>query len=255
MTLDLSQLLLFAGSLLLTGCVSGFMAGLLGVGGGIIVVPILYMLFPALDVPEEVRMHLAVGTSLATIIPTAITSARAHYAKGGLDPKLLRAIAPSILVGVVAGSIFGGKASGTTLILIFAIIALLVSIYMAFRRDSWVLAPALPASPKFVFEASGTQNNNTDNCRTIWFSMEYDRTPNMGGAPTINVYTWDKPNDALLQLTNTSIAGSGVVWDTENDLRILGTGGAGTFKTIVPGSAKSRKLLAATDQCGILSTT
>lgn len=147
MNLDLTHLLLFAIALLLTGCLSGFLAGLLGVGGGIIVVPILYMLFPALGVAEEIRMHLAVGTSLATIIPTAITSARAHYAKGGLDPALLRALAPTILVGVVAGSLFGGKASGHTLTLIFAVVAALVAIYMALRRDSWIIAPALPSSP------------------------------------------------------------------------------------------------------------
>lgn len=146
MTIDFAHLALFAAALFLTGCVSGFLAGLLGVGGGIIVVPILYMLFPALNVAEEVRMHLAVGTSLATIIPTAITSARAHYAKGGLDPALLRALAPAILVGVVAGSLFGGKASGHTLILIFAIVALVVAIYMAFRRDNWIVAQGLPGS-------------------------------------------------------------------------------------------------------------
>ncbi|MCB9236183.1 MAG: hypothetical protein H6581_31330 [Bacteroidia bacterium] len=107
--------------------------------------------------------------------------------------------------------------------------------------------PALPASPKFVFEASGTQNNNTDNCRTIWFSMEYDRSPNMGGAPTIKVYSWNKPNDAFLQLSNTSIAGTGVVWDYENDLRILATGGSGVVRAVIPGSTNERKLFVSTD--------
>lgn len=147
MTSDLTELLLLASALLLTGACAGFLAGLLGVGGGIIVVPILYMLFPILGVAEEIRMHLAVGTSLACIIPTAITSARAHYAKGSLDPVLLRALAPSILIGVIAGSLFGGKASAHTLLLIFAVIALLVALYMALRREHWLLAASLPASP------------------------------------------------------------------------------------------------------------
>lgn len=138
------SLLMFAAALLATGCVSGFLAGLLGVGGGIVVVPVLYLLFPLLGVDEAVRMHLAVGTSLAAIVPTAFTSARAHHRKGGLDADLLRAVAPAILIGVLIGTLIGGRASGNTLIFIFAMIAIIVAIYMAFKRDSWVLAPAMP---------------------------------------------------------------------------------------------------------------
>ncbi len=140
---DLTQLAMFAVALAITGCLSGFLAGLLGVGGGIIVVPMLYLLFPALGVAEEVRMHLAVGTSLATIIPTAITSARSHHGKGSLDMGLLQKLGPAIVIGVVAGSIFGGKTSGQTLIVIFATLALLVAFYMAFRRDNWILSKDL----------------------------------------------------------------------------------------------------------------
>ncbi len=147
MNLDLAHLALFTAALILTGCVSGFLAGLLGVGGGIIVVPILYLLFPALGVPEEVRMHLAVGTSLATVIPNAITSARSHRQRGSLDTALLGKLAPPILAGVVAGSIFGGKSSGTVLIFIFATIALLVAFYMSFRRDHWIIQRDLTRSP------------------------------------------------------------------------------------------------------------
>ncbi|MEI7430700.1 MAG: sulfite exporter TauE/SafE family protein [Betaproteobacteria bacterium] len=144
--IDLSHLALFAIALALTGCLSGFLAGLLGVGGGIIVVPILYILFPALGVAEEVRMHLAVGTSLATVIPNAITSARSHHAKGSLDFDLLRKLGPPIILGVIGGSIFGGKSSGQVLIVIFASLALLVAFYMAFRRDSWVIRRDLTQS-------------------------------------------------------------------------------------------------------------
>ncbi len=143
---DLSQLAMFAVALALTGCLSGFLAGLLGVGGGIIVVPMLYLLFPFVGVAEEIRMHLAVGTSLATIIPTAIISSRSHHNKGSLDLTLLKKLGPAIVAGVVAGSIFGGKTSGRTLILIFATLALLVAFYMAFRRDSWVFGKNLTES-------------------------------------------------------------------------------------------------------------
>ena len=144
--LDVSQLAVFALALALTGCLSGFLAGLLGVGGGIIVVPTLYLLFPALGVSEEIRMHLAVGTSLATVIPNAITSARSHHAKGSLDLDLLRKLGPPIIIGVIGGSIFGGKSSGQVLIVIFASLALLVALYMAFRRDSWVIGINLKES-------------------------------------------------------------------------------------------------------------
>ena len=144
--LDVSQLAVFALALALTGCLSGFLAGLLGVGGGIIVVPTLYLLFPALGVSEEIRMHLAVGTSLATVIPNAITSARSHHAKGSLDLDLLRKLGPPIIIGVIGGSIFGGKSSGQVLIVIFASLALLVAFYMAFRRDSWVIGINLKES-------------------------------------------------------------------------------------------------------------
>jgi len=84
-------------SLLATGMVAGILAGLLGVGGGIVIVPVLYHLFTLLQVDDAVRMHMAVGTSLATIIPTSIMSARAHYRKGAMDLALLRSLGPAVL--------------------------------------------------------------------------------------------------------------------------------------------------------------
>lgn len=141
------SLVLFAMALLATGGVSGFLAGLLGVGGGIVVVPVLYMLFPALGVDESVRMHLAVGTSLAAIVPTAFTSSRAHFRRGALDAELLRAVGPAIFAGVLLGVFTGGRSRGTVLALVFAVVALLVAVYMAFRRDDWILAPVMPRSP------------------------------------------------------------------------------------------------------------
>ena len=146
MDVSFSHLALFAAALAITGSVSGFLAGLLGVGGGIIVVPILYLLFPMLDVAEEIRMHLAVGTSLATIIPNALTSARSHLKLKSLDTDLFRKLAIPLLLGVIAGGIFGGKSSGRVLIFTFAIIALLVAFYMFFRRDTWIIRKDLATS-------------------------------------------------------------------------------------------------------------
>jgi len=145
----LMSLLPFGLVLLATGACAGVLAGLLGVGGGIVIVPVLYLLFPMVGVDESVRMHLAVGTSLSTIIPTSIMSARAHYRKGGLDLSLLRSLAPGIVVGVIVGSIFGSRADGIVLTGIFAFIALFVSLHMAFNKEGWMLRPELPAGQSF----------------------------------------------------------------------------------------------------------
>src|SRR5579862_5342136 len=84
-----------------TGLVSGLLVGLLGIGGGIVVVPVLFNAFPLFGLDPSIQMKLSVGTSLATIIPTSIISARNHYAKGAMDMSLLRSLAPSIALGVL----------------------------------------------------------------------------------------------------------------------------------------------------------
>lgn len=134
----------FAGALLITGAIAGVLAGLLGVGGGIVIVPVLFLLFPFLGVEDSVLMHLAVGTSLATIIPTSIISARSHHKRGGVDFALLKSWGPAIFVGVIVGASFGAFAKGEVLTLIFATVAILVAINMAFRKEGMILAEALP---------------------------------------------------------------------------------------------------------------
>ncbi|SHJ51600.1 Uncharacterized membrane protein YfcA [Roseomonas rosea] len=115
-----------------TGLVSGTLAGLLGVGGGIVIVPVLFNVFPFLGIPEAVQMKLAVGTSLATIIPTSIQSARKHRAKGAMDVPLLKAMIPSLIVGVLVGTVIAIWVKGATLTAVFAAIALLVALNMGF---------------------------------------------------------------------------------------------------------------------------
>ena len=134
----------FVAALVCTGVCAGFLAGLLGVGGGIVIVPVLFLLFPFLGVEDSVVMHLAVGTSLATIIPTSIISARSHYKKGGVDVDLLKSWAPAIFVGVIIGGFIGGKLQGTALTLTFAIVAILVAANMAFRKKDFSLSDSLP---------------------------------------------------------------------------------------------------------------
>lgn len=133
-------------ALITTGVVAGVLAGLLGVGGGIVIVPVLYHLFTLLGIDESVRMHVAVGTSLATIIPTSIMSARAHRKRGSLDRKLLGALIPAVVIGVVVGSVLSGYLSGKVLTSIFAVMALLVAINMAFKRDGFALGDGLPGT-------------------------------------------------------------------------------------------------------------
>ena len=131
-------------ALALTGAFAGLLAGLLGVGGGIVIVPVLYHLFTLLGIDEAVKMHVAVGTSLATIIPTSILSARTHAAKGNLDQGLLKSLIPSLLVGVIFGAWVSGYFSGYVLSLVFGIIGLLVAVQMAFAAQTPQVANDLP---------------------------------------------------------------------------------------------------------------
>jgi uncharacterized membrane protein YfcA len=130
--------------LVLAGVVGGLIAGMLGVGGGIVVVPVLYHVLAGLGVPESMRMHVAVGTSLATIIPTSISSLRAHAAKGAVDWGLLRRWIGPMLLGVIAGSLIAGSVRGETLSLIFAIVAIPVAIHMAFDGAGRTIANQPP---------------------------------------------------------------------------------------------------------------
>ena len=95
-----------------TGTISATLAGLLGVGGGIVIVPVLFNVFPLFGIPEAIQMKLAVGTSLATIVPTSIVSARKHRAKGAMDMDLLRSIWPSMAAGVVLGTLLAVHVRG-----------------------------------------------------------------------------------------------------------------------------------------------
>src|SRR5258706_8243046 len=104
----------FALGLVIAGVVGGLVAGMLGVGGGIVVVPVLYHVLALLGVDADVRMHIAVGTSLATIIPTSISSVRSHNRKGAVDWELLKRWAAPMVIGVLIGSALAGIARGQT---------------------------------------------------------------------------------------------------------------------------------------------
>ena len=137
--------LLFSISLLIgTGIFAGFIAGLFGIGGGVVVVPALYYIFTLAEVDESIRMHLAVGTSLANIVPISIISAVSHARKNSVNIDFLKFIFVSIIVGVTCGSIAVSYLEGSTLILIYSIILLFVAAQFFFWHDKWRLSSSFP---------------------------------------------------------------------------------------------------------------
>ena len=130
--------------LVIAGTAGGLIAGMLGVGGGIVIVPILYHVLAGLGFDNQLRMHLAAGTSLATIIPTSISSLRAHARRGNVDWSLLRKWVLPMVGGVALGTSLSGLISGGMLASIFACVALPIAANMAFGKDSWHLANELP---------------------------------------------------------------------------------------------------------------
>jgi uncharacterized membrane protein YfcA len=142
-----SDLGVFALGLVIAGVVGGLIAGMLGVGGGIVIVPVLYHVLAGLGFDESLRMHIAVGTSLATIIPTSISSLNAHSKKGTVDWALLKNWIVPMVVGVALGTALAAYVNGRTLSLIFGIVALPVALNMAFGKESWRLADHIPPAP------------------------------------------------------------------------------------------------------------
>jgi uncharacterized membrane protein YfcA len=131
-------------ALLAGGLATGFLAGLLGIGGGGVLVPVLFETFSALGVPESVRMHMVLGTSFAVIVPTAWRSFRGHLAKGAVDTDLLRRLGPYVVAGVICGAALVSTASGAALKWVWIICGSLLAVKMALGRDDWRLGNDLP---------------------------------------------------------------------------------------------------------------
>ncbi len=144
---DPGNLLFLAAALVAAGLAAGLIAGLLGVGGGIVLVPVLFQLFTLIGVDPAITMHLAVGTSLASIIPTSISAVRAHIRRDAVDFDILRTWAPGVVAGVAAGSALAGIARGSLLTGVFGTVALLVALYMMLVPEGIRLRQTLPARP------------------------------------------------------------------------------------------------------------
>ena len=133
-TLNISELTNLLVVLAAAAAVAGFMAGLLGVGGGIIMVPALYYAFTVLDFDIVTRMHLSVGTSLAIIIPTSIISTKTHMEYDAVDFKMVKSFGIFILIGVIAGTFLAVNLKTLALILFFSIFSFIVGLFFIFVR-------------------------------------------------------------------------------------------------------------------------
>ena len=143
----MDNFLLLGAAMLATGCVAGVTAGLFGIGGGIVIVPVLEFALSLLGVDAAIRMHVAVATSLATIIPTSISSARAHHLRQSVDINIVKRWSFFVLTGALLGAWIAAQVHSRVLAMIFATLALLIALKMIFFPESRNLTQDVPRSP------------------------------------------------------------------------------------------------------------
>jgi uncharacterized membrane protein YfcA len=141
------ELALLALAIVIGGVLTGLLAGLFGVGGGAIIVPVLYEIFRILGVSEDVRVQLCVGTSLAIIIPTSIRSYLAHRARGTLPAGVLKTWIVPIAAGVIVGGVIAAVAPAAVFKSFFAVMTFLLGAKFLFAQDRWQIADTLPGRP------------------------------------------------------------------------------------------------------------
>ncbi len=140
----LAELVPFFIGIVIAAGIAGLLAGLFGIGGGAILVPVFYQMLTELGVDESIRMHLSVGSSLAIIIPTSLRSFAGHKAKGAVDMDYLRSMAIPVIFGVGVASLIAAYISGRSLQIIFAACAFLIGFKLIFGKDDWKLADDIP---------------------------------------------------------------------------------------------------------------
>jgi uncharacterized protein len=141
----ISELLWLAVAVVVAGVITGLLAGLFGIGGGAIIVPVLYEVFRLLGVPDEVRMQLCIGTSIAIIVPTTIRSYLAHRAKGLVIPDVIRIWAAPAVIGVISGAVIAAFAPAEVFKIAFVVIATFIASKFLFAGDRWNLGSELPS--------------------------------------------------------------------------------------------------------------
>jgi uncharacterized membrane protein YfcA len=145
--LSLGEIAVFVLAVAASGVVSGLMAGVFGIGGGAVLVPVFYQVFGLLGVEDAVRMHLSVGSSLAIIIPTSLRSFTSHRARGTVDMELLRSFYVPVPAGVLLASLTAAYLTSEGLRIIFAVITLVVALRLLFNRESWRIGTTIPGNP------------------------------------------------------------------------------------------------------------
>jgi uncharacterized protein len=143
----LNDLILLTAAILAGGVVAGLLAGLFGVGGGVIAVPVLYEVFRILNVPDAVHMQLCIGTSLAIMAPTNIRSYVTHRATGAVLTDVVRQWTPGVIAGIAVGSVVAVFAPSPVFKLAFVIVASIIAAKLLFGRESWRLGDDLPKHP------------------------------------------------------------------------------------------------------------
>ena len=131
-------------AMMATGCIAGLLAGLLGVGGGIVIVPVFYFVLETLGVPSSTAILVATGTSLLAIVPTSISSILAHNKRQNIDWILIKRWIPFMLFGVIAGSYLATEIEGRLISGLFGIIAIGVAMNMLLRANAKPFMQQLP---------------------------------------------------------------------------------------------------------------
>ena len=145
--LNPTELVELALLLVLVGALAGFLAGIFGIGGGAVLVPVFYECFRLAGVPLEVRMPLCIGTSLAIIIPTSIASFRAHFKRGAVDMAIIRLWWIPVVLGVVAGALTARVAPERLFKIVFVCVAWSAAIRLFLSRDNWKFGDVMPTGP------------------------------------------------------------------------------------------------------------
>jgi uncharacterized membrane protein YfcA len=140
----LSEIAWLALAVVIGGVITGILAGLFGIGGGAVIVPVLYEVFGVLAVPDAVRMQLCVGTSIAIILPTTVRSYLTHRQKGLVIPQVIRLWTIPAVLGVICGSVIAAFAPPAVFKIAFVLIAGFIATKFLFAGDRWNLGTELP---------------------------------------------------------------------------------------------------------------
>jgi uncharacterized membrane protein YfcA len=142
----LHEIFWLALTIVVGGVITGLLAGLFGVGGGSVIVPVLFEVFGVIGVPDEVRMQLCVGTSIAIIVPTALRSYLTHRARGLVIPGVIGVWTVPAVIGVACGAVIAAFAPSAVFVLAFVVIASFIAIKFLFAGDRWNLGDELPGA-------------------------------------------------------------------------------------------------------------